>query len=341
MRTNELDYELPDELIARAPPSTRDGGRMLLIGRNNASRIEHRRVVELPDLLPSNALVVVNDTRVLRARLFATKATGGRAEIFLLRALDATGHTWTAIGRASKPIRGGTTLTVAPGFVVHIEGRGDGGDTMRVRLEVDEPWSAIDRHGHVPLPPYIGRADTDVDRERYQTVFAANAGAVAAPTAGLHFSEDMLARMRDRGIDVASVTLHVGLGTFAPVKVDDLDQHAMHAEWFRVPAETRESVQAAKASGRPVVAIGTTAVRALESWALGEGASEGETRLLIQPGWSFRVVDQLFTNFHLPRSTLLALVMAFAGTGIVRAAYRSAIEARYRFYSYGDAMWIA
>lgn len=350
MRTSELDFHLPPELIASRPPEERDGGRLLVV---DGDRREDARVLDLGDRIPSGALLVVNDTRVLRARLLGKKeGTGGRVEIFLLEPLGAGSEgraRWKALGRSSKPLRPGARVLVDGGAltVTVADGRCDDA-TLEVDLaaadgrDVD---AAIESAGHVPLPPYVDRADDAVDAERYQTVFARRPGAVAAPTAGLHLSERLLERLRDRGVEVASCTLHVGLGTFQPVAVDDLDDHPMHSERFEVSDALADAVAAARERGAPVVAVGTTAVRSLESAAdpARDGrvrACSGETRLLIQPGHRFRVVDALLTNFHLPKSTLIALVSAFAGRAAVRAAYAHAIEQRYRFFSYGDAMFI-
>lgn len=340
VRTSELDYELPHELIATEPPPERDGGRLLLLDRGRRGAVSHHMVRDLPALIPSRALLVVNDTRVIPARLYGTKPTGGRAEIFLLRPVDPNAQRWRALGRASKPLRSGTELTVAPGFSVRVDERHSDG-LLEVTLLTDNPWQAIETHGQVPLPPYISRKPRPEDRERYQTVYATRPGAVAAPTAGLHLSQTLLQALEDRGVERVTITLHVGAGTFAPVEVDDLDQHPMHSEYYEIPENTARKVWSARKEGRPVVAVGTTVVRTLETWGAIEGNPlSGETSLLIQPGYSFRVVDHLLTNFHLPRSTLLALVMAFAGIEPIRHAYATAIQHRYRFYSYGDAMFI-
>lgn len=337
MRTDELDYDLPPDLIATAPLAERDASRLLVVDRATGA-LEHDAVRALPARLPPGALLVVNDTRVIPARLHGTKATGGRCEVFLVRPRDADARAWTAMGRASKPLRPGTVVAVAPGFDVVVDAKQADG-LLAVSLRCDDPWRAIEAHGEVPLPPYLRRAPCAEDRERYQTVYAAHPGAVAALTAGLHLTAALLDALAARGIARAAVTLHVGPGTFAPVTADDLDAHPMHEEHYEVPDATADAVLAARREGRPVVAVGTTVVRALESWAL-DGPRRGATRLLIQPGYAFRAVDALLTNFHLPRSTLLALVMAFAGADLARRAYGAAIAERYRFYSYGDAMLI-
>ncbi len=340
MRRALLDYDLPPELIAVEPPPERDGARLLVVG----DTLEDRRVRELDEIIPAGSLVVVNDTRVIPARLLGQKAgSGGKVELLLLRRTSPT--RWEALGRASKPLR--------PGAVVVFDGplratvRGSAGEGGVLEVELASPSGdvdgAIEAVGHIPLPPYMRRPDGPADRIRYQTVFARSPGAVAAPTAGLHLSEALLERLRARGVVIASVTLHVGLGTFQPVTVDDLDDHPMHTEVFSIPKGTADAIAEARGRGAPVIAIGTTSVRSLESAADPEApglvrAMEGETRLLIQPGHRFRVVDRLFTNFHLPQSTLLALVAAFAGRERTLEAYAHAVASRYRFFSYGDAM---
>jgi S-adenosylmethionine:tRNA ribosyltransferase-isomerase len=364
MRVDAFHYELPPELIAQQPPEARELARLLALPPGDGAP-EHRRIAELPDLVPPGALVVVNDTRVIPARLLGRKRdTGGRVEVMLVRRTGLReievepGQTravevWRALGKASKPLRFGADVEVlerasetgVASLMVRLLGRADDG-LLEVGL-----WSAagqpiddlIRACGHVPLPPYIKREDRLEDADRYQTVYARHDGAVAAPTAGLHLTNALLGRLAVRGCEVASVTLHVGLGTFQPVTVEDLDQHAMHAETYVVSQSTADAISAARARGAPVVAVGTTTVRALESAA--DPARPGhvrtasaETRLLVQPGHEWRVVDGLLTNFHLPRSTLLALVCAFGGTGRVLAAYELAVRERYRFFSYGDAM---
>ncbi|MCL2449761.1 MAG: tRNA preQ1(34) S-adenosylmethionine ribosyltransferase-isomerase QueA [Polyangiaceae bacterium] len=382
MRVAAFDYELPPELIAQRPESNREAARLMRVGRES-DEPEHRRVADLPDLLPPGALVVLNDTRVIPARLLGRKRdTGGKVEILLVRAFGTreiettAGQTrpveiWHALGKASKGLRFGADLDVhtrasnpAPAAQAHpgvlprstgeagaarltarLLGRAEDG-LLEVALWTPngEPVrDAIRATGHVPLPPYIKREDEPEDENRYQTVYARHDGAVAAPTAGLHLTNGLLGRLAVRGCEVASVTLHVGLGTFQPVQVEDLDDHPMHAERYVVTPSTAEAIARARARGAPVVAVGTTTARALESAAdprepRAVRPMEGETRLLIQPGFRFQVVDVLFTNFHLPRSTLLAMVCAFAGTERVLAAYRAAVRQGYRVFSYGDAM---
>ncbi len=336
MDLEDLDYTLPDELIAQRPLPERDGARLLVL---DGGAITHAHVRALASHVPP-ALFVVNDTRVLNARLHGHKPTGGKVELLLVRRLSAPGVTerWEALGRSSKPIRVGVRLELGALSATVLDKRGA---TLEVRLEATEPIAAVlERDGHVPLPPYIRREDEPSDRERYQTVFAAEPGAVAAPTAGLHFSESLVTEAERAGHRFASVTLHVGPGTFRPVSAPSLDEHVMHVERYDVPESTVEAVAEAKRAGRPVVAVGTTVVRTLEAAALdGElRAGPGSTDLFIRPGFEFQVVDALMTNFHLPRSTLLALVMAFVGVEPAKAAYAEAVRARYRFFSYGDAM---
>lgn len=351
VRIELFDYELPEDRIARYPTSRRDGARLLVVNPRTDA-LDDRALIDIPDFIPEGALVVLNDTRVMKARLLGEKAdTGGRVEIFLVEKLEGAGSSerWRALGRASKPLRQGQLVKLGGGgLLAHIETRSEQDGALEIRLESTSQATvaeAIETHGQVPLPPYMRREPTDEDIERYQTVFARAPGAVAAPTAGLHLTSELLEKLRSTGVEVATLTLHVGLGTFQPVTVDDLDGHPMHAEAFEITADLVEAVTAARQRKKPVVAIGTTVVRALESAACPEKLGQvrpmkTSTRLLIQPGFSFRVVDTLLTNFHLPRSTLLALVSAFAGRERVLHAYGEAVRRGYRFYSYGDAMLI-
>ncbi|MFO0558854.1 MAG: tRNA preQ1(34) S-adenosylmethionine ribosyltransferase-isomerase QueA [Polyangiales bacterium] len=338
MKVDLLDYELPRELIAAEPPPERDGARMLVLDRASET-FAHDFVRNLAERIEPGSVVVVNNTKVINARLHGHKPTGGSIEIFLLRVLDGQARRWSAFGRASKPIRPDLVVKVSDALSIRVLSKDPQG-VLEVELLCDEPWSAIEQYGEVPLPPYMERAPKPEDRERYQCVFAEKPGAVAAPTAGLHLSERILRALDDKKIERLAVTLHVGAGTFQPVTASDLDEHKMHSEWYSIPEPVAARVRAAKREGRPVVAIGTTVVRTLESWALDDKPLTGDTSLLIQPGYRFRVIDQLLTNFHLPRSTLLALVMAFAGESFVRRAYEEAVRERYRFFSYGDAMFL-
>ena len=332
MRRSDFHYELPPELIAQQPPATRSASRMLCLGPT----LRDARITDLPGELAPGDLLVFNDTRVIPARLHGAKDSGGRIEILVERLLGE--HEALAQVRASKPPQAGGTLRVDGSDVpLRVEGRE--GEFFRLRRgDGGSMLALLEAAGHVPLPPYIDRPDAAADRERYQTLFAREPGAVAAPTAGLHFDEVLLEAIRARGVEIGCVTLHVGAGTFQPIRVEDLAQHRMHRERFSIPAALGERIQATRARKGRVVAVGTTVVRALET-AAGK-ASDGETDIFITPGYQFRVVDALLTNFHLPESTLLMLVSAFAGRERVLAAYAHAVRQRYRFFSYGDAMFI-
>ncbi len=338
MRVADFDFELPDELIARHPLAERRASRLLVLDGPSGG-LRHRQFPDLLDYLRPGDLMVFNDTRVIPARLFGQKASGGRLEILVERLLDE--HRVLAHVRASKSPK--------PGSLIHIDGGGAAEMLARhdalFELRFDEPVLALlERVGHMPLPPYIDRPDEDADRERYQTVYSdkAKAGAVAAPTAGLHFDDALLAAIRERGVDTAFVTLHVGAGTFQPVRVERIEDHHMHSEWLQVGQDVVDAVQACKARGGRVVAVGTTSVRSLESAAQGGVLKpfSGDTDIFLYPGRPFHVVDALVTNFHLPESTLLMLVSAFAGYPETMAAYRAAVAEGYRFFSYGDAMFI-
>jgi S-adenosylmethionine:tRNA ribosyltransferase-isomerase len=350
MRVEAFDYDLPAERIAQRPAADREAARLMVVASGPP---EHRTIADLPDLLPPRALLVLNDTRVIPARLLGHKATtGGKVEIFLVRKVGVRtveGHeveVWRAMGKASKALRFGSEV-VFGNLRGRLLGRAEDDDGLLEvglfttnGLPVDD---AIRQEGHVPLPPYIKRDDDDADRERYQTVFARVDGAIAAPTAGLHVSRALLGRLAVHGHEVTMLTLHVGLGTFQPVTAEDLDDHPMHPEGYEVSRAAQAAILRARDRDAKVVAVGTTVVRALEATADPDHpgrvlAGAGETHLLIQPGFDFRVVDVLLTNFHLPKSTLLALVCAFGGTERVLSAYRTAVAENYRFYSYGDAM---
>jgi len=339
MRTftlGDFDFALPPELIAQHPASERSASRLLDgSGTQPADRIFR----DLPSLLDPGDLLVFNDTRVVKARLFGEKPTGGKLELLIERVIGE--REVVAHMKVSKKPPAGTVLNMQGGYTAALEGRwpGDQGALFRFTLSGD-PYALMERHGHVPLPPYIEHADTPVDADRYQTVFAKNPGAVAAPTAALHFDQALLAQLAARGIERASVTLHVGAGTFQPVKTQDIAQHTMHSEWYEIPVPTQQAIARARERGGRVIAVGTTTVRTLESWAL-TGQASGDTAIFITPGFEFRVVDRLVTNFHLPRSTLLMLVSAFAGYDRIMSLYRHAVAQRYRFFSYGDAMLLA
>jgi len=328
MRLAEFDYALPTELIAQHPAPERTSSRLLHLDAASG-RIEDLAFADLPGLVGKRDTVVLNDTRVIKARLAGRKSSGGKIELFVERIRGA--REALALIRSSHAPRAGTALVVGDGARVTVLGRED--DLYRVRF-AEDLLPVLERCGAVPLPPYIRHAPDAADAERYQTVYAARPGAVAAPTAGLHFDRALLERIATRGARVAYVTLHVGAGTFQPVRVEQVEAHRMHKEHYEVPQSTLQAI-----AGRRVLAVGTTTLRALESAAL-SGAPAGETDLFVYPGFAFRVVDRLLTNFHLPRSSLLMLVAAFAGLENVRRAYAHAIAQRYRFFSYGDAMLI-
>ena len=335
---SDFDFALPPELIAQHPAAERSASRLL---DGSHTPAVDRVFRDLPGLLQPGDLLVFNDTRVIKARLYGAKASGGHVEALIERLLP--GAEVLAHLRASKSPKPGSTVRFADAFDATVIGRGgpDGG-LFHLRFP-DEPLRLLERYGHVPLPPYITHADEEDDVRRYQTVFADKPGAVAAPTAALHFDEALLEAMRARGIARANVTLHVGAGTFQPVRVEDLAEHKMHSEWFEVPAATVEAIERTRSAGGRVVSVGTTTLRALESAARTGRLKAGsnETDIFITPGFEFRVVDALVTNFHLPKSTLLMLVSAFAGFEHMRALYAHAIEQRYRFFSYGDAMLLS
>jgi len=330
---SDFDFALPPDLIAQHPAAERSGSR-LLDGR--AAAPVDRIFRELPGLLAPGDLLVFNDTKVVKARLFGEKPSGGKLELLVERVLQ--GHAVVAHMKVSKKPPPGTVLRMAGGFTATFTGRWPDADGLLFRFVFDsEPHALMEQHGHVPLPPYIEHSDTAQDESRYQTVFAKNPGAAAAPTAALHFDESLLSALDARGVQRASVTLHVGAGTFQPVKTEDLAEHRMHSEWYQVPVETQQALAEARARGGRIVAVGTTTVRTLESWAA-SGLASGDTSIFITPGYQFQLVDRLITNFHLPKSTLMMLVSAFAGYEHIRALYRHAIAQRYGFFSYGDAM---
>ncbi len=364
-RVSDYEYDLPGGRIARYPADRRDESRLLVLHRDGG-RIEHRRFRDLAELLDAGDVLVLNESRVLPARLLGAKPTGASAEILLLRprpdweevgdgggdrhlpdegARDVLAggepRLWEALVRPGGKLKPGRRVVVSDELEVAIlDSTPESGRI--VRLETDLPVEeALERHGHVPLPPYLDRGDEPMDRERYQTVYARTAGSVAAPTAGLHFTPDLLERIGRKGVDVARIVLHVGVGTFRPVEADDPAEHEMHAELYSVPEEAAETIAAARAEGGRIWAVGTTVVRTLETAAGPDGTvrpGAGATDLYIHPPYDFRAVDRLITNFHLPRSTLLMLVAAFGGYEEVMEAYREAVAEGYRFYSYGDAM---
>lgn len=340
LRTSDYDFDLPPDRIAQTPDPRRDGSRLLVVHRATGA-IEHRHFRDIVNLIPAGDTMVVNTTRVMRARLLGTRPSGSPAEILLLRARPD--GRWEAMVRPGSKLRPGRRVHIAEGFDVTVEEdtpRGTRIVSLHTTLPVHE---AIERFGHVPLPPYIERADSPTDAERYQTVYSRETGSVAAPTAGLHFTDEVLAALDARGVQRAPVLLHVGAGTFRPVEVDDPAQHEMHDEWCQVSKETAQTIAATRARGGKIWAVGTTSVRTLESMATSHGlVRDGhmETRAFIRPPYTWKVVDHLITNFHLPRSTLIMLVAALAGYDLTMEAYHVAIREGYRFYSYGDAMLV-
>jgi S-adenosylmethionine:tRNA ribosyltransferase-isomerase len=337
MKRQDFTFDLPPELIAQTPCEERSGSRLLCLDKATGQVI-HRGFRDLPDLLQPGDLLVFNNSKVIPARLFGEKPTGGKVEILIERIVSpgrALAHT-----RARRPIREGSEILLENGVTVAVAGRAD--DLFVLDLDGAAWPDVLDSVGHVPLPPYISRSDRPVDKDRYQTVYARTPGSVAAPTAGLHFDRDMLKKLTEKGVDTAFVTLHVGAGTFQPVRVDDIRDHRMHSEYLTVDADVCAKVSATRARGGRVIAVGTTSVRCLET-AWRDGALRpfaGETDIFIYPGYEFHVVDGLVTNFHLPESTLLMLVSALAGCENVLAAYAEAVREKYRFFSYGDAMFI-
>ena len=336
MDISDFDFTLPDRLIAQHPPEVRGSSRLLVALPDMP--LQDRVFGDLPDYIEAGDVLVFNNTKVMKARLFGQKESGGKIEALIERVLD--NHTALAHIRSSKSPKPGTKLIFESDICAVMVERAD--ELFCLRFEGEQTvYELLEQNGHLPLPPYIERAAGADDDTRYQTVYAKHQGAVAAPTAGLHFTDELLGRLKAKGVETAEVTLHVGAGTFQPVRVDKIEEHKMHSEWFDVPPETVAAIEAAHARGNKVWAVGTTSMRALESAARETGrlkAGQGDTDIFITPGYRFRVIDRLITNFHLPKSTLLMLVSAFSGMEHIRAVYRHAVEHEYRFFSYGDAM---
>lgn len=343
MLVKDFTYHLPQEMIARHPPAERGGSRLMLLDRTSGA-IAEDTFCNLPLYLRPGDLLVMNDTRVIPARLFGRKPTGGRVEIFLLRSLTVGQERWECLLRSSKKFREGQEILLESGMTADVLSR-CGSENWLVEFSGNEPFNIwLEREGHIPLPPYLQRDDCNADRERYQTVVARESGAVAAPTAGLHFTHELLAQLALKGIETVFLTLHTGLGTFKPVRVEHVEEHQIHTERFAIPTVTAEAVRRTKAAGGRVIAVGTTSARTLEYSAQQSGQvveGSGEADIYIYPGYRFNVVDALITNFHLPESTLLMLVSALAGREFVLEAYREAVSRGFRFYSYGDAMFIS
>lgn len=337
MKTRTFSFDLPEELIAQTPAEKRGTSRLMLVDRTGGE-ISHHTVEDLPKLLPPDTLMVLNDSRVRKARIYGETAHGGKVQFLLLSRNDD--GSWRCMVSKSKKQKPGREYTFPGGVSALIVSEEEEFRNTVFTPPIDDDY--LDRWGHMPLPPYIKRDDTDLDSDRYQTIYAKQTGSVAAPTAGLHFTGKILKELENRGIGTAGVTLHVGIGTFLPIRTEEVEEHRMHREEYFIPGETAERVTRAKKSGRPICAVGTTSVRTLESaWTGSElPAGEGATELYIYPGYSFRVADMMFTNFHTPRSSLLVMVSAFAGKELIEKAYATAVREGYRFFSYGDAMLI-
>jgi S-adenosylmethionine:tRNA ribosyltransferase-isomerase len=337
VKTSQFSFDLPPELIAQVPSPDRESARLLILQKTTG--VTHDSTVrELSRWVKPGTAIVLNDTRVRKARLFGTRSSGGLTEFVLLERVEPT--LWAALIGRSKRLKPGALFTFPENVTGKLE-EGEG-QTRLLRFDrpIDEEW--LERNGHVPLPPYIRRQDTPSDEERYQTVYSRITGSAAAPTAGLHFTPRLLEELREAGAEVVTVTLHVGLGTFLPIRSEEIEDHIMHEEVFSIPRETKDAVEAAKSEGRPVLAVGTTVVRTLESAWTEKGLREGDgrTSIYITPGFTFKVVTEMFTNFHTPSSSLLVLVSAFAGRAMILKTYAEAVEKKYRFFSYGDAMLI-
>ncbi len=345
MKLTDFDFDLPQELIAQHPSGIRGQDKLMLLNRKNGN-VEHFSMDDLPDLILPGTLMIFNNSKVRRARCYGIKQTTGReTEFMFLNQIDKDGQIWNTMVKSAKKQKPGMKYTFPDGSIgTIIDHPGNAGTEFRAMsfdFVIDEAW--FERNGHIPLPPYIRREDTEEDSERYQNVYAKETGSSACPTAGLHFTENMLARLDSKGIERDFVTLHVGLGTFLPVREENIEDHKMHEEVFTVPQSTADKINKAKKEGRPILAVGTTSVRTLESCCDENGvvkAGTSSTHIFMYPGYKFKVVDQMFTNFHTPESTLIMLVSAFAGRENILSAYKTAVENKYRFFSYGDAMFI-
>ena len=345
MLTSDFNFDLPEELIAQHPSGVRGQDKLMYLGRYNGE-VKHYSMDDLPSLITPDTLMVFNNSRVRRARVYGIKETTGREiEFMFLNTIDKECLIWNVMVKSAKKQKPGMHYKFPDGTIGEIiEWPGNKGTefrAMKFDFAIDEDW--FEKNGHIPLPPYIRREDTEEDSERYQNVYARETGSAACPTAGLHFTEDMLKRLDEKGIERCFVTLHVGLGTFLPVREDNIENHKMHEEWYTVPVETANKINEAKKAGRPILAVGTTSVRTLESCSDDDGhvnAGTNSTHIFMYPGYKFKVVDQMFTNFHTPESTLIMLVSAFAGREHILNAYRQAVEEKYHFFSYGDCMLI-
>jgi len=341
MRTEEFDYPLPPSFIAQYPSPQREEASLMVLHRRHGM-MEHRIFREITQYLNPGDLLVMNNTRVIPARLIGNKETGGRVEILLIPSWNGTKGIWEALIKGSGRVKQGTRIRFEQGFELEVEEIKDGKGKIHLHWQ-GEPVDTLKKIGHIPLPPYIKRGVEPLDKDRYQTVFAERDGSIAAPTAGLHFTQSMLQSLRENKVHTTTITLHIGIGTFAPVKAHDIEDHHMEAEWIEISEETAKEIEDTKARGGRVIAVGTTTTRALESFHNGKGgvkSGNGMTSLFISPPYRFHVMDGLVTNFHLPKSTLIMLVSAFAGKDLLMKAYHEAIRRKYRFYSYGDAMLI-
>jgi len=341
MKTEEFNYPLPPSLIAQFPSHQRGETSLMVLHRRNGM-VEHRTFREITQFLHPGDLLVMNNTRVIPARLIGNKETGGRIEILLIPSLNGTNGTWEALLKGFGKVKQGARIKLEQGFEAEVEEIKDGKGKIRFQHQ-EEVGEILKKIGHIPLPPYIKRKDEPLDRVRYQTVFAERDGSIASPTAGLHFTQSMLQSLKENKVHTTTITLHIGIGTFAPIKAHDIKDHRMEAEWIEISEEAAKEIEETKARGGRVIAVGTTTTRALESFHNGKGgvkSGNGMTSLFIYPPYRFHVMDGLVTNFHLPKSTLIMLVSAFAGKDLLMKAYHEAIERKYRFYSYGDAMLI-
>lgn len=342
MQTSDFYFELPDELIAQRPSGERGNDKLMFLNKTTG-QVEHHKMEDLVDLVAPGTLMIFNDSRVRRSRCYGIKTTSGREQEFMFLNPIGDGSSWNTMVKGAKKVKVGNEYKFTDGSIGVIPEVSEGSEFRTIKFDkpLDESW--FERNGHIPLPPYIRREDDDTDSERYQTVYARETGSAAAPTAGLHFTESLLQKLKDKEIELAWVTLHVGLGTFLPVREDNIEDHKMHTEYYTVSEETAAKVAKAKAEGRPVLAVGTTSVRTLESASDENGRLIPGTRgtnIFMYPGYKFKVVDQMFTNFHTPESTLIMLVSAFAGKENIMTAYSQAVENKYRFFSYGDCMLI-
>jgi len=333
-KLSEYNFELPQELIAKYPVEPRDHCRLMVLHREN-QKIEHKIFYQIIDYINEGDLLIFNDTKVIPARLIGTKETGAKIEIFLLRPLKE--DVWEALIKNVRRLKIGSKVYISEDFFIELIERKE--ETALIKLNTEDIKKAIEKYGHIPLPPYIDREDEEKDKQMYQTIFASKEGAVAAPTAGLHFTEELITKLKQKGVKIGFITLHVGIGTFKPITTEDITKHKMHEEFYQIPEETIKLIKETKENNKNIFAVGTTVVRTLESYAK-TGKTQDYTNIFIYPPYKFKLVGKLITNFHLPKSTLILLVSAFAGKDFILKAYNEAIKEKYRFFSYGDAMLI-